>query len=333
MAFHPDELRGPHGEWIAMGAAALKPGSAAHAEFLAHPGKDKIAEHLGRAAGAIKAGDNASAKTHLTNALAAAGGKDAANLRATISSRRSKLPATGHVAELAAQLKPVPAKIAPPPLPADPSGGSSLKDAIASGVKAETASKASHVVKRTEYNNGQVWYSKNSDKTTSDAEVLAGEVSRVLGTGAPAVVVKGSRIHTAEIKGKTGSEALGLDDFSIAPADRNARAEPFSSSERGKRIGLLDAITGNTDRTDKNWMIDTSGEPVPIDHSHARYEHKPLQSTGRFTKALAGSGASWSAGQKAEWRAGLNALAPQYAALGRADWHKSLMAEFDKQTG
>jgi hypothetical protein len=73
------------------GDKALVHGSNAHLEYAAHPNKNEIGAHLEAAQKAIKAGSAVEAKHHLTSALVASYGKNAGALRATISSRRSKL--------------------------------------------------------------------------------------------------------------------------------------------------------------------------------------------------------------------------------------------------
>ena len=37
----------------------------------------------------------------------------------------------------------------------------------------------------------------------------------------------------------------------------------------GRKIGLLDILTGQSDRHNGNIIINTKGEPVPIDHNDA----------------------------------------------------------------
>jgi SPP1 gp7 family putative phage head morphogenesis protein len=212
---------------------------------------------------------------------------------------------------------------------ADP--GAELAESVKSGVAKEVEHKASHTVRETTFGNGQTWFHKGADKNTKDAEVLASKVSGVLGTHAPSVVAKGGRVYTPKVDGKTGSKHLGLDDFSVAHTDREAKARPYAESEQGKRIGLQDLITGNTDRTDSNWMVGPHDQPVPIDHSRARYNRKPLESEGRFGSSLKKTGSSWSRDQWTAWRQGLTALQPDYAKAGRQAWYDSMMAEFDKQ--
>jgi hypothetical protein len=110
--FSPLEHRDAHGHWTSGGGAAgekvIKAGSAARGEFDAHPAKNEIGAHLQAAQRAIAAGQNDEARHHLTNALAAATGGNAGALKATISSKRSKLPKgdSGHAEKLAAQILP-----------------------------------------------------------------------------------------------------------------------------------------------------------------------------------------------------------------------------------
>jgi 8-oxo-dGTP pyrophosphatase MutT (NUDIX family) len=199
-----------------------------------------------------------------------------------------------------------------------------LDAAHKSGIASEEAGgKTTHATARVKFNDGSEWIRKSGDKTNRDAEVLASRVSDVIGAGAPHVLVKGGKLWQPVVRGKSNVD-LGVDSYKI----NEPGLQKYTKSAAGERIGLLDKLTRNTDRADGNWMVAEDGQPVPIDHSHARYTAPPLSSTGPFRKELERSGARWSAAQWAKWEQGLRALEPEFAQSKRSEWYQALMANF-----
>lgn len=92
----------------------------------------------------------------------------------------------------------------------------------------------------------------------ADAEQLASVLAEAVGAPTPAVYRQdGKTIFMGFVVGKQA-----------AMANWEQRAKAFESPD-AKRLGLLDAMVGNGDRHDGNWMITPAGKPVGIDHGLA----------------------------------------------------------------
>jgi hypothetical protein len=177
-----------------------------------------------------------------------------------------------------------------------------LKRAEASGrvSSARTAQGSiakTHVV---QYKNGTKFIDKTG-KTIKDTEreELAAKVSEIIGAGAPAVIrdAKNPRqLYQPFVEGKLPVDLWN----SVAKnrTDKNNRGRKMSvwqtpegialksrlrsmmTSTAGKRVGLLDLLTGNTDRNDANWVIAEGDKPVPIDHGKSWVDGKIIRADG-----------------------------------------------------
>jgi SPP1 gp7 family putative phage head morphogenesis protein len=102
------------------------------------------------------------------------------------------------------------------------------------------------------------WFSRTGDEST-DAEQL----SALMGNAIEAPVLgvardAEDRIYTDWVDGQVGGRISG-------PQALQERGRIVNSGP-GRRLGLLDTLTANTDRHDANWMVDTQGNLVGIDH-------------------------------------------------------------------
>lgn len=92
----------------------------------------------------------------------------------------------------------------------------------------------------------------------ADAEQLASVLAEVIGAPTPPVYRQDGR--TIFMGFVTGRQA--------AAAGEDRRQAAIQSPE-GELLGLLDALTGNSDRHMGNWMISPAGKPIGIDHGLA----------------------------------------------------------------
>jgi hypothetical protein len=110
---------------------------------------------------------------------------------------------------------------------------------------------------------------------TADAEELAAEYAARLGIPAPEVV-RSSRdtVYMAYIDGaQTGMERFG---GGFGSAGDEAGFAALADSPAGRRLGLFDAVIGNTDRNGGNWLVGDNGELTAIDHGWAWQDASPL---------------------------------------------------------
>lgn len=80
-------------------------------------------------------------------------------------------------------------------------------------------------------------------------------------TGVPPVVYR-------ELGGEKGTLMLWVKDAQVA-MDMETKAAGILKDTKGEsyqRMAVLDNVIGNLDRHDGNWMIDSGGQAVPIDH-------------------------------------------------------------------
>ena len=170
------------------------------------------------------------------------------------------------------------AKVAPPVVAAvkAPAGVSSTEDQLkaakasgvaedkvpggaASGVQSDT-----HIIT---YKNGAKFVSKDFSNDPLpppvielgvNKEVMTSKISDMIGAGAVPIV-------------KTGPATLSepvIDGHPLV-SEKNPDMTKIVRSPRGRKIGLLDILTGQSDRHNGNIMINKAGEPVPIDHNDA----------------------------------------------------------------
>jgi hypothetical protein len=95
-----------------------------------------------------------------------------------------------------------------------------------------------------------------SAKEQTDSENIVSRMARAFGIkGTPAVYQQGDHtVYMDRVRGKLASESSAEDV-------RRAIESP-----QGRRLAILDLITGQTDRNDDNWMIvkDENGDPIPV---------------------------------------------------------------------
>lgn len=173
------------------------------------------------------------------------------------------------------------------------------------------------------------WNDAEDGKHQADAEQLAALVARKLGARTAAVYrdsVNG--VWMEWIKGRTVAE-------SEIERGWEAAQEARIASIAGKRLGLVDALTGQYDRNTGNMMIGERNSLVGIDHGAAWLSHalgnEPAASNG-FAHYNANQPA-WNyarggefidnpltAGDVNEVRTRLEALRPDFEHIGRGDW-------------
>jgi hypothetical protein len=108
-------------------------------------------------------------------------------------------------------------------------------------------------------------------------------------------------------------------------------------SPQGLRVGLLDDLTGNTDRHFGNWMVGhgvREGDyPIPIDHGNAgRYGGGIDYGSGPFGEALIDGGADTlgriTPPEWAQMDSSLQALKADFQAEGRAEEFYKMLGTF-----
>jgi len=174
------------------------------------------------------------------------------------------------------------------------------------------------------FNNGSRWVRKGDAAIDQDREILSSRVADALGARAPEVIPDSSWNPTD--KHPVVWEPM-LPHPTAIDLERGKDYDPdkvFSGPE-GQRIGVLDKIISNQDRNDGNWLVDSNGLPVPIDHGQAYFDNDYAPSSEFSTKL---DPTSISPAQWDEWAGKLGALSPEFSALNRGDWFQSMMQSF-----
>jgi SPP1 gp7 family putative phage head morphogenesis protein len=127
------------------------------------------------------------------------------------------------------------------------------------------------------YGNGSAWAKKQfadspDGKAMADREEAASLISHVVGAGAPRTVRTGpTETHSDYVPGRNAMDDA-LDDMSSGggkyPSNKKALSHLADlHPDAAKRIGLLDTLIGNHDRSPRNVMVhEGTNRPVPIDH-------------------------------------------------------------------
>ncbi len=180
----------------------------------------------------------------------------------------------------------------------------------------------------------------------ADAEQLASVLAEAVKAPTPAVYRQDGRTIFMEFV--VGKQA--------AAAGSARRAKALDTPD-AKLIGLLDALVGNGDRHDGNWMITPGGKPVGIDHGLAwsvafnvhtsdivhrrngRREMLPGPARGRFVEHFVdnsdvGNGQwqekiQFSRKELEAIRERMLKLRPQFELLGRGDWLEVSLERLD----
>ncbi len=183
----------------------------------------------------------------------------------------------------------------------------------------------------------------------ADAETLVSRLGHEIGAPVVPVYQSGPRtVHMGEAKGKLGLRATPKE------------LERAVQSEKGKKLHLLDLVTGQIDRGPENFMIDEHGNPLAYDHSlafqptlrrksrgaqefqpsimnsmdpfHAHYQ----VARGRYDEEGVGLGAHrwasrvpWTTEELEQARAAVVKLQPEFEAKGREDWYEEALGRVD----
>lgn len=96
----------------------------------------------------------------------------------------------------------------------------------------------------------------------------------------------------------------------------------ISDTDTGREVGLLDYVTGNTDRNTGNYLVDDEGNPHPIDMGMAQFNGDEPGSPfwdGNDAKYL------YSADDVARMETELSKIEPEFRRLGHEDWFVVMM--------
>lgn len=226
---------------------------------------------------------------------------------------------------------------------------------LSGGVSAETS--------KVRFNDGTLGVRKvvhhSTAKDQQDAEELVPMLARMMGLKAPQVTRIDKETSVQQfLPGKVAIDGIpfkSADGKKILSA--TARVKPWSDSDQGWLVGLLDQTTGNQDRNDGNWLIETDddggvvegGNLTVIDHGLAyslrdwrtkHHDHKALdepyifrvrdQFSRKFTDA---QGNQKNIDVHPEdldaMSAMLLALKPEYEERGRLDWWEFSRMQID----
>lgn len=230
-----------------------------------------------------------------------------------------------------------------------------LAAGVASGVASRRRLSGGNVAEAVElvtFNNGDQAIRKatRENSTTAlrpateqqDAEELTAALAAALGAPTPAVHRAGpTEIYAEYVDGRTAMEYQAA----TSPAEAGALQTRMIDSDEGRMLGLLDMLTENYDRHGGNWMIDTGGRLVGIDHGQAFWhspggpKYPPANFRKPFTAHFmewndSGTARGWadndiSPADIAEARRRLDALRPEFERLGHGDWHDFAAGRLD----
>jgi hypothetical protein len=171
----------------------------------------------------------------------------------------------------------------------------------------------------------KVVYKKGQPKSRADREELSYYVSQAIDGGAPPVArVPGTESDLVEgfIPGQTGNRFLQDHEDEYDDAE-----EALKTSDKGRKIALLDRLISNSDRNIGNWLVDENGDPVPIDHGQAEFDGEDYGGENDD-----GSYDHWTIDPDEmtpdyvnELRGKLEALEPEFIRLGREDWYEGMI--------
>ena len=172
---------------------------------------------------------------------------------------------------------------------------------------------------------------KSQEPERNDREELAYYVSQALGgrSGLPPIARDPStpwQIVERVVPGKVGERYYlekgdphwDLDDYRWKVMEQEV-----ADNDTGRAIGLLDYVTGNTDRSNAaNYLVDEQGNAHPIDMGMAQFDGDEPGSPfwdGNDAKYL------YSANDVARMEAELKKIEPEFRRLGHDDWFVVMM--------
>lgn len=162
-------------------------------------------------------------------------------------------------------------------------------------------------------------------RDVADREKLAYYLSEAVGAGAPEVVkVDDGKVVEDFVPGTLLSSWMDRKEWTP-----DAQRQIYES-ERGRRIGLLDYLSGNQDRHGGNVIVAEGDIPVPIDHGNAFGPLPPI-SNFWFEDATDGSNEAkqwWVEHPQllAEVETRLQAIKPEFQAAGQLLWWRKAEA-------
>lgn len=174
------------------------------------------------------------------------------------------------------------------------------------------------------------WGDAADSKHQADAEQLTALMARKLGARTAGVYRDSvDSVWMQYVKGKTTGELEDERGRAFA-AEQEARI----ASMGGKRLGLLDVLSGNLDRNPGNMIVDSRGQLIGIDHGSAWVQHVLGEAPGLRGVASGRAGEPiWNFVQNGQWidnpltsgdvetlRGRLEDLRPDFEHVGRGDW-------------
>jgi hypothetical protein len=209
------------------------------------------------------------------------------------------------------------------------SGGSAAK------IELLTLKDGSQVIKKTAKN------TLRNAKETQDAEELAAQFAKSIGVRAPEVHRESEKVILMEfMDGVTATEKIGK----FAPSLDDVT--PYTNTDAGKRMGLMDIILSNGDRNFGNWLVDAKGNITAIDHGFAFVAEfggsdslTVILTSNPFTFDLQGfpvagevfgSSTAYSPEDVRFLRKQLQSLRSEFQRLDRMDWYDLAASRIDE---
>lgn len=185
--------------------------------------------------------------------------------------------------------------------------------------------------------------SKGQDSTANDREELASYVAQVIGAPHPTIVrqpgagrdiietyqqgVPGSRYLSKKLENETYGSAAYFDKY-------DQEMHRIRTTPEGRKIGLLDALTANSDRHDYNWLVGPDGKPISVDLGHANFDSSNYSSPFMPTDGMGNPVLpSVSTQDYNRYWDDLMKLQPEFARLGHPDWFANMMWTLAKLGG
>ncbi len=216
-----------------------------------------------------------------------------------------------------AEPRPAP-KPAPRPAPtlADraretPTDTRSFTDGLVGETELRTYADGTQVVRKV---HGRTSAAFRDGEEMTDAEVLGASLLRQLDVAAPEVHKAGPReVYMEFMDGKVGWLAY-----------QEGPPAALLATPGAKRLGLADYLLANTDRNPGNWLVRDGGDLVGIDHGAAWEQDGPpdmhdLSPFARWLFKTPGE-VDINPEQLAEVQRRVEAMRPEFEALGRGDW-------------
>jgi hypothetical protein len=159
----------------------------------------------------------------------------------------------------------------------------------------------------------------------ADAEELGALTADAVGLRAPTVVrLDRSKIEMEFLEGKPGGGSIA----------EIPRGTVFEETDDGRLMGLLDYVTGNPDRSDRNWLLLPDGHMASIDMGDAFRAPKLAGTRDNFGSDLIFDEETskprkivdFNPADLAVIRTRLEALRPEFERLKRGTWHNQMMA-------